>query len=247
MVPNASVSLKNTDTGGTQIAKSNSTGAYHFSLLQPGNYSVTVTASGFQSVTRRVSVALGADTPASIQLSVSSSTETVEVVGQTTAVETEDANINTNFDSRQMALLPNPGNDLSAVALTAPGVVMNTAGGSTFGGGNFEIYGLPATSNLFTMDGANNNDPYFNVNNTGATNLSLGLNDVEESTVVANGYSGSYGGLAGANINYVSKSGTNSFHGNAEYWWNGSVMNANNYFFNQTSPATPRPLYQVRP
>ena len=242
VVPNASVSLKNIDTGGSQTAKSNSTGSYHFSLLQPGNYSVTVSASGFQSVTRKVAVALGADTPANIELSLSTSTETVEVVAQTATVETEDANLNTNFDSRQMALLPNPGNDLSAVALTAPGAVMNTAGGSAFGGGNFEVYGLPATSNLFTMDGANNNDPYFNINNTGATNLSLGLNDVQESTVVVNGYSGSYGGLAGANINYVSKSGTNSFHGNAEYWWNGSVMNANNYFFNQTSPKTPKPF-----
>jgi hypothetical protein len=242
VVPNASVSLKSLDTGGSQTAKSNAAGAYHFSLLRPGDYSVTVTASGFQSVTRKVSVALGGDTPASIQLALSSSTETVEVVGQTTSVETEDANLNTNFDSRQVALLPNSGNDLSAVAYTSPGAVMNTAGGATFGGGNFEIYGLPATSNLFTLDGANDNDPYFNVNNTGATNLTLGLNDVQESTVVANGYSGSYGGLAGANINYVSKSGTNSFHGNAEYWWNGSVLNANNYFRDQTTPVTPRPF-----
>lgn len=242
VIPTASVSLRNIDTGGSQTTKSNSAGTYHFSLLQPGNYSVTVTASGFQSITRRVLVSLGADTPANVQLSVSSSTETVEVVGQTATVETEDANLNTNFDSRQISLLPNPGNDLSAVALTAPGAVMNTAGGSAFGGGNFEIYGLPATSNLFTMDGANNNDPYFNINNTGATNLSLGLNDVQESTVVANGYSGSYGGLAGANINYVSKSGTNRFHGNAEYWWNGNILNANNYFRNQTTPVTPRPF-----
>ena len=228
VVPNASVSLKNIDTGGSQTAKSNSTGSYHFSLLQPGNYSVTVSASGFQSVTRKVAVALGADTPANIELSLSTSTETVEVVAQTATVETEDANLNTNFDSRQMALLPNPGNDLSAVALTAPGAVMNTAGGSAFGGGNFEVYGLPATSNLFTMDGANNNDPYFNINNTGAVNLSLGLNDVQEAAVVNNGYSGQYGGLAGANVNYVSKSGSNQFHGNAEYWWNGDVLNANN-------------------
>ena len=82
----------------------------------------------------------------------------------------------------RLPLLPNPGNDLSAVALTAPGVVMNTAGGATYGGGNYEFYGLPAVSNLFTYDGANDNDPYFNVNSTGATNLSLGLNDVQETT-----------------------------------------------------------------
>ncbi|HWO33195.1 MAG TPA: hypothetical protein VNO32_30725 [Candidatus Acidoferrum sp.] len=118
---------------------------------------------------------------------------------------------------KQLDLLPNPGNDLSAVALTAPGAVMNTAGGAMMGGGNFEVNGLPATSNLFTLDGSNDNDPYFNVNNSGA------------------------------NINYVTKSGTNDFHGNVIYWWNGDALNANNYFRNQAnalagSAVDPRPF-----
>jgi len=241
VVANASIVAKNLDTGSAQSAKSGGDGSYHVALLQPGSYSVTVTAPGFQSVSRKTTVTLGSDTAANFQLAVSSSQETIEVTGTSAAgVETEDANVNTNFNTAQVSLLPNPGNDMAAVALTAPGVVMNTAGGSTFGGGDFEVFGLPATSNLFTVDGANNNDPFFNINNTGATNLSLGLNDVQESTVVANGYSGSYGGLAGANINYVSKSGSNQYHGNAEYWWNGSALNANQYFNNQTG--TPKPF-----
>src|ERR1700674_4311627 len=242
VISGVSVTLTNVDTGSFQSAKTNAEGAYKFALLPPGNYLVSVKAVGFQSLNKRVSVTLGGTTAANVQLSVSSSQETVEVTSEVASVETEDANLNTNFDSRQVSLLPNPGNDLSAVALTAPGVVMNTAGGATFGGGNYEFYGLPATSNSFTYDGANDNDPYFNVNSTGATNLSLGLNDVQETAVVANGYSGSYGGLAGASINFVSKSGSNSFHGNAEYWWNGRYLNANNYFHNQTSPVTPRPF-----
>ena len=247
VVPNVSVMLKNVDTGSSQSATTNSLGAYRFALLSPGNYSVSASASGFQSITRRVSVALGSSAPGNLQLAVSSNSTTVEVSGQTTTVETDDANLNTSFSPEQVALLPNPGNDLSAVALTAPGAVMNTAGGSTFGGGNFEVYGLPATSNLFTVDGSNYNDPYFNINNSGATNLALGLNDVQESAVVANGYSGSYGGLAGANINYVTKSGGNAFHGNAEYWWNGRILDANNYFRNQAnalagSQVDPRPF-----
>ena len=82
------------------------------------------------------------------------------------------------------------------------------------GHGNISLYGLPATSNLFTLNGMNDMDPLFNLNNSGPTNLMLGQNDVREATVVTNGYSGEYGGLAGANINYVRKSGTNAFHGN---------------------------------
>src|SRR5579859_23874 len=229
------VTLKNLDTGSSTSTTTNEQGSFSFSLLQPGRYSVTANTAGFQAITRNVTVALGSSVTANLQLSVSAQQETIEVTGEATGVQTEDANLETNFNAKQISVLPNPGNDLSAVALTAPGVVMNTTGGSIFGGGNYEFFGLPSNSNVFTYDGANDNDPYFNINNSGATNLTLGLNDVQETSVVTNGYSGQYGGLAGANINYVSKSGTNAFHGNAEYWWNGRALNSNNYFRNQAN------------
>jgi len=241
------VTLKNLDTGSSTSTTTNEQGSFSFSLLQPGHYSVTTNTAGFQAITRNVTISLGTSITVNLQLSVSLQVESVDVTDQVTGVQTEDANLQTNFNAQQIALLPNPGNDLSAVALTAPGVVMNTTGGSVFGGGNYEFFGLPSNSNVFTYDGANDNDPYFNINNSGATNLTLGLNDVQETSVVTNGYSGQFGGLAGANINYVSKSGTNSYHGNAEYWWNGRALNSNNYFRNQAnaiagSDVSPRPF-----
>src|SRR6202167_5693916 len=247
VVSGVSVTLKNLDTGSSTSTITNSQGSYNFAFLQPGNYSISASGSGFNKTIRKVAVALGSSVTANLQLAISSQSETVEVTDAVTGVQTEDANLETNFNAQQIAVLPNPGNDLSAVALTAPGVVMNTTGGSVFGGGNYEFFGLPSNSNVFTYDGANDNDPYFNVNNSGATNLTLGLNDVQETSVVTNGYSGQFGGLAGANINYVSKSGTNSFHGNAEYWWNGRALNSNNYFRNQAnaiagSDVAPRPF-----
>jgi hypothetical protein len=75
-------------------------------------------------------------------------------------------------------------------------------------------------------------DPYLNLNNSGATNLALGANELQEATVVNNGYSAQFGRQAGSQINYTTKYGTNSFHGNLAYWWNGSVLNANNWFNN---------------
>ena len=247
VVPSAPITLKNVDTGSLTSTTTNGQGSYTFSLLQPGNYSVSANVVGFQKVLRTVTVTLGTSITVNLQLSLGSQVESVEVTDEVTGVQTEDANLQTNFNAQQIAVLPNPGNDLSAVALTSPGVVMNTTGGSTFGGGNYEFFGLPSNSNVFTYDGANDNDPYFNINNSGATNLTLGLNDVQETSVVTNGYSGQFGGLAGANINYVSKSGTNSYHGNAEYWWNGRALNANNYFRNQANAksgtdAFPRPF-----
>ena len=87
------------------------------------------------------------------------------------------------------------------------------------------------------------NDPFLNLNNSGATNLLLGNNMIASVTVVSNAYGAQYGGLGGAQVNEITKSGTNRFHGNAAYWWNGRVMNANGYFNNQTD--TQRPFDNV--
>src|ERR1700752_3706845 len=175
-------------------------------------------------------------TTLNIVLSLGGATSTIEVTSAAPLLQTDNADVSTSFSQTQISQVPNPGNDLSYIAQTAPGVIQNTQGGN----GNFSAYGLPATSNLFTLNGQNENDPFLNLNNSGATNLLLGNNDVQEATVVTNGYSGEYGTLAGANVNYVTKSGGNSFHGNALYWWNGSILNANSYFNNQNG--TPRPF-----
>ena len=82
-------------------------------------------------------------------------------------------------------------------------------------------------------------DPYFNINNSGAVNLTLGSNEVQEATVVTNPYSAPYGQLSGAQVTLVTKSGTNAFHGNAQWCWNGRYMNANDWFSNATQAERP--------
>ncbi|MGA8621919.1 MAG: TonB-dependent receptor [Candidatus Sulfotelmatobacter sp.] len=236
VLPNVSVALKSDAKGNTQVQSTNSHGTYRFSLLAPGSYTVSVAAPGFQEAMKSGVVTIGQATTLNIVLSLGGATSTVEVTSDAPLLQTENADVSTSFSQTQISQVPNPGNDLSYVAQTAPGVIQNTQGGN----GNFSAYGLPATSNLFTLNGQNENDPFLNLNNSGATNLLLGNNDVQEATVVTNGYSGEYGTLAGANVNYVTKSGGNSFHGNALYWWNGDVLNANSYFNNQNG--TPRPF-----
>src|SRR5258708_4553921 len=236
VLPNVSVTLKSDAKGNTQVQSTNSHGTDRFSLLAPGSYTVSVAAPGFQEAMMSGVVTIGQATTLNIVLSLGGATSTVEVTSDAPLLQTENADVSTSFSQTQISQVPNPGNDLSYVAQTAPGVIQNTQGGN----GNFSAYGLPATSNLFTLNGQNENDPFLNLNNSGATNLLLGNNDVQEATVVTNGYSGEYGTLAGANVNYVTKSGGNSFHGNALYWWNGRVLNANSYFNNQNG--TPRPF-----
>jgi Carboxypeptidase regulatory-like domain len=238
-VPGANVTLTSLDTGAKQTTTTSATGAYRFALLNPGNYSVEATAAGFQAVQEKATVSVGQASTVNIKLAVgSANTTVVEVTAGSSVVQTENGNVSSTITPEAIANMPNPGNDLSYYVQTSPGATMNTQGGY----GNSATYGISATSNLFTIDGMNENDPFLNLNNSGATNLFLGSNDVREATVVNNGYSGEYGELAGANVNYVTKSGSNSFHGNAEYFWNGSVLNANAWFNNHTTPVTPRPF-----
>ena len=238
-VPGATVTVTSNDTGAKHTATTSSSGGYRFALLNPGSYTVAVAAPGFQSSEQRVTVSVGQANTLNVKLNLASANTTVvEVTAGGNGVQTENGNVSTNITPETIADMPNPGNDLSYYVQTAPGATMNTQAGY----GNSAVYGISGTSNLFTVDGMNENDPFLNLNNSGATNLFLGSNDVREATVVSNGYSGEYGELAGANVNYVTKSGSNRFHGNAEYFWNGSVLNANDWFNNHTTPVTPRPF-----
>lgn len=229
VVSGATVTLKGADTGVNLSDTTSQSGSYRFPLLKPGKYTVGVAHTGFKGFSQTVTVAVGQATTVNIKLEVGSQSEVVEVTGEGAVLQTENSEITTNFSATQLGNAPNPGGDLTYVAQTAPGVLMNTSGGY----GNFSAFGLPADSNVFTVNGMNEMDPYLNLNNSGATNLLLGVNDVAEATVVNNAYSGQYGQLAGTQVNYVSKSGTNSYHGNAIYNWNGRALNANSFFNNQ--------------
>lgn len=230
VIAGATVALTSPSTGAVRTDSTNASGVYRFPLLQPGEYILKITSTGFQTTESKATVTLGATVKVDAKLNVATSNSTVEINAEATAIQTENADIQTTFDSKQIEMLPNPGNDLTYYAQLAPGAVMNSNGGY----GNLSVFGLPGTSNLFTLNGQNDNDPFLNLNNSGATNLLLGSNEMAEVSVTTNGYSGQYGQLAGAQVNYVTKSGTNSFHGNANYYWNGRVMNANDWFNNAT-------------
>lgn len=236
VIPKSIITLKNLGTGTTATATTDASGTYHFALLDPGNYTVTATASGFRETTQPVTVSLGTTQTADILLQVGAARQAVTVTTEAPLVQSNNANLTTTMGQIQIDQIPNPGNDMTFIAQMAPGTVMNTGAGY----GNLSVYGLPATSNVFTVNGMNDMDPLFSTNNSGAVNLMMGQNNIKEATVVMNGYSGEYGGLAGANINYVTKSGSNAFHGNANYFWNGSALDANGFFNNSTD--TPRPF-----
>jgi hypothetical protein len=235
VVVDATVALKSLDTGVTQSATTGNDGSYRFSLLKPGRYELAISHPGFAKLVRVVDVAVGQTTVINLKLEISKAQSTIEVTETAPLINTEPGG-STSFTETEVQLLPSGGGDITNIAFTAPGAVVNVTGGY----GNFTVNGLPATSNLFTVNGENNMDPYFNINNSGATNLTLGNNEVQEATVTTNPYAGEYGQLIGSQVSYVTKSGTNEYHGNAQYYWNGRYVNANDFFTNASG--SPRPF-----
>ena len=237
VVPGATVQLKNAETGFDKTIVTGATGSFRFSLLRPGTYTLKVTSGQFAPAEKAVSVELGQVTDASLSLGIAGKSESVEVRAEGPLLQTENGNNAVTVNQTTIALLPNPGGDITYYAQTTPGIAMNTTGS---GYGNFSAFGLPSTSNLFTVNGNDENDPFLNLNNSGSSNLTLGKNELQEAAIVTNGYTGQYGRQAGAAINYTTKYGTNQFHGDATYDWNGAAMNANEYF--NARAGNPRPF-----
>ena len=122
VVPNAAVALKNNGTGQTRTTTANNSGAYRFSLLQPGSYTVSATASGFSKAETTAMVNVGQATVGDVKLPVGSSSQTVAVTSAAPLVQAENGDLSTNFDQNVVANAPNGGNDLSYNAKTAPAV-----------------------------------------------------------------------------------------------------------------------------
>jgi hypothetical protein len=232
-VPGATVTITDSETGAAQVVTTDSRGEFRANLLKPGNYSVSVSAPSFQTTETKAFVAVGQTSAVNVSLAVAKGSETVEVTGQQVSLlQPENSDISTTITMAQVQNLPNPGGDITYYINLTQGVVMNTQGGY----GNSSAFGLPATSNNFTVNGAQDNDPFLNLNNSGPSNLLLGSNDIDQVNIVANAYSAQYGGLGGVQENILTRSGSNQFHGNVNYFWTNSDMNANNWFndFTQT-------------
>lgn len=230
-VVGATVVLKSMDTGETRAATSNGSGLYRFPFVKPGSYELSGTSVGLKSDTHRLSAAVGQALVVDLRLKPEQTKEVVVVTDAAPLLDLDNANLTYTLSQRQLELLPLPGEDMIAVTYSMPAVVINN---NRYGAGNFASQGIGSLSNVFTVDGADVMDPYSNANSSGTTGLLLGANEIQEASVIQNAYDGHYGRQAGAQVNYVTKSGTNSYHGNLLYNYNGTLLNANDFFSNST-------------
>ncbi|MGA2430300.1 MAG: carboxypeptidase regulatory-like domain-containing protein [Candidatus Acidiferrum sp.] len=241
-IAGAVVTITNRENGLQRTAKTDAEGRFNFSQLKPGNYIVKVEGEGFDSQQNdNVPSGLGQKQTANFTLRVSDSRQTVEVSSETLLINPGNANTSTNLNARVLENLPNPGGDLTYPLQFAAGALINTAGsgndfvGSSNGYGNVEFNGLPALSNGYIVDGLETNDPLTNLNSGLSTNLVLGLNSIAEVTVNTLSYAVDQGRYGASQVNYVTKSGSNDFHGNLYELWNGSRFNAADFFTNSTT------------
>jgi hypothetical protein len=236
VIPKVQVKATDLNTGAVRVVQSNTDGRFLFSQVNPGSYRIEVHAEGFgsgQSQPTRVSV--GQTTTVNFTLSPAATSQSVEVTAQSELMSLENPNTSTTLEAKTIKSLPNPGQDLTYVAQFAQGALMNTAGSSNDakaagGYGNVEFNGLPATSNGYILDGFDANDPFLGLNIGLSTNLVIGLDALQEATVNTNSYAVDQGRYGASQVNYFTKSGSNRFHGDVYEIWNGSLLNATDYF-----------------
>jgi hypothetical protein len=250
-IPGATVTITNRETALRRSAKTDDGGRFNFPQLKPGGYSVRVEAEGFEPRQNDdVFSGLGEKQTVNFTLKVAQSNQTIEVSGTAPLINPENPNTSTNLNAPALENLPNPGGDLTYPLQFAAGALVNTAGsgndfvGGTNGYGNVEFNGLPALSNGYIVDGLETNDPLTNLNSGLSTNLVLGLNSISEVTVNTLSYAVDQGRYGASQVNYVTKSGANQFHGNVYELWNGSKFNAADYFTNAT-PGNHKPRSTV--
>ncbi|MGH9533995.1 MAG: carboxypeptidase regulatory-like domain-containing protein [Terriglobales bacterium] len=238
-LPGAVVAARDLATGARRATRTDATGWFSLAQLAAGSYALRISAPGFQ--TRGigpVSVGLGQIVRLDVALRLASRRQSVTVTANGPVLDTENANTSTTLSARRLRTLPNPGGDLTYPAQFAPGALINTAGssndfvGGTNGYGNVEFNGLPATSNGYIVDGMETNDPFTGLNSGLSTNLVLGLNSIAAVTVNTLSYRADQGGYGAAQVDYITKSGSQHFHGNLYETWNGAALNAADFFAN---------------
>jgi hypothetical protein len=241
-VPGATVTLTSSENGLRRSVKTDDGGRFSFPQLKPGMYSVKVEAGGFEAQqNNNVPAGLGQKQTVGFKLNIASASESIVVQEQAALINPENPNTSTTLTARSIENLPNPGGDMTYPLQFAAGALINTAGssndfvGGTNGYGNVQFNGLPSLSNGYIVDGLETNDPLTNLNSGLSTNLVLGLNSIAEVTVNTVSYAVDQGRYGAAQVNYVTKSGTNRFHGNLYELWNGSKFNAADFFTNSTA------------
>ena len=238
VIPKAEISAKNTATGVVRSSETNSAGFYTVPGLPPGNYSVSVTAAGFSTAVRTsVTLTVGAQQVLDFTMQVGQVSQSVEVTEVAPSIDLASSTISGSVDQRSVVELPLNGRSWSDLATLQPGVssiktLPSVTNPDRIGrglGNQLTITGARPQQNNYLINGISMND-YTNGAPGSMLGGNLGVDAIQEFSVLTTNYSAANGRTSGGVISAVTKSGTNVFHGSAYEFLRNSALDARNFF-----------------
>ena len=237
LLAGAKITAVEIGTGIARTTAADSQGYYVIPSVKPARYTVSIESSGFRTEKQDVEVLADQALTVNVHLQLGAPTEIIEVTGTDLQVDTTTSTVKQVIEEKRIVELPLNGRNAATLTLLVPGVVNSPNGGSdqgatkTFPGGvTYSSNGARQDTISYNLDGGNYVDEYTNVNQPFPFPDAL-----QEFSVQTSNYSAEYGQNAGAVVNVITKSGTNSFHGDAFEFVRNPVFNAQNFF---STPAT---------
>jgi hypothetical protein len=241
VVSNANISAKQPSTGLVRTTTTNASGYYSIASLPVGTYDVTVTAPGFkENVVQGVTLRVDQTADVNIQISLGQVSQEVSVQGSAPMVDTTTTAVGDVVENREIKSMPLNGRHFLQLGLLVPGVSEPQQGstqkqwGSQGGDIGFSVSGQRDSYNNFTLDGVNVMDTNYNT-----VVVSPSVDSVEEFKILSDGYSAKWGIMPGAQVDIITRSGSNAVHGTAYEYLRNSAVDAKNYFDSATNSIPP--------
>ncbi len=233
-IAGATVVAADADRSISKSALTDSAGFYRFDDLSPATYNISVSARGFEAIRmRQVRLEVDANERVDFHPSIAGRHETVSVASEIPNVETESSDLGTVIDRAMIEKLPLNERDFLRLALLTPGVLppVQDSALSTRGDFAMNVNGAREEFNNYLLDGVDNNDPDVNT-----YVLQPSVDAIQEFKIETNSYSAEYGRSAGAQVNVITRSGTNQFHGFGYEYLRNRVLDARNFFDGSQKP-----------
>lgn len=237
-IPNVAVQITNEGTSAARQATTDGSGNYTVPSLPAGIYTVQAELKGFRTeIEKSLKLDVNQTLRADISLKVGDVSEHVEVTATTTQLQTDSSTVSTTMDNKKVVELPLNGRSFTQLTVLVPGAVATGAGIYQSSGTTVSVSGLRSENNNYTLDGVNNNETFFK-----SYGVQPSIDAIQEFKVQTNVTSAEFGTGAGANINVVTKSGTNEFHGAAYEFNRNNHISTNDYFSNEAG--LPKPIFR---
>jgi hypothetical protein len=240
VIPNVQVSINDISTNVVRTVSTNAAGLYIAPNLQPGSYEVKVAAPGFRTrLEKGITLTVGAQQLLDFTLQVGQTNQTVEVTTEAPTVELTSSELSATVNSTTVRELPLNGRSWTDLAILQAGVVLATSHAATDVnrgyGSQLSISGARPQQNNYRLDGISIND-YSNGGPGSVLGQNLGVEAIQEFSVLTSNYSAEYGKTSGGVVNAISRSGTNQFHGSVYEFLRNSALDAPGYFDRGISP-----------